>query len=96
MKGLMMNVDTLSRPELLTFLSILEGELEAQDTVIHTLRASHRDSFVQERYGQYDLSDPFLALQRDSQTMDDWSPPDRSRAQSHPRAARRGLTRRPS
>ncbi|KAK6303862.1 hypothetical protein J4Q44_G00263160 [Coregonus suidteri] len=76
MKGVMMNMETLSRPELLKLLSILEGELEAQDTVIHTLRAQHRDSFVQERYSQYDLSDPFLALQRDSQTMDDWSPSD--------------------
>ncbi|XP_068194194.1 CTTNBP2 N-terminal like b [Antennarius striatus] len=63
-----MNVEALSRAELLTFLSILEGELEAQDTVIHALRAQHRDAFVQERYGQYDLSDPFLALQRDSES----------------------------
>lgn len=30
-------------------------------------QAQHRDTFVQERYGQYDLSDPFLALQRDSE-----------------------------
>ncbi|KAM7404824.1 hypothetical protein PAMP_012135 [Pampus punctatissimus] len=30
--------------------------------------AQHRDAFVQERYGQYDLSDPFLALQRDSES----------------------------
>lgn len=29
-------------------------------------QAQHRDAFVQERYGQYNLSDPFLALQRDS------------------------------
>ncbi|KAI3357675.1 hypothetical protein L3Q82_016083, partial [Scortum barcoo] len=63
-----MNVEALSRAELLTLLSILEGELEAQDVVIHALRAQQRDSFVQERYGQYDLSDPFLALQRDSET----------------------------
>ncbi|XP_010874212.2 CTTNBP2 N-terminal-like protein isoform X2 [Esox lucius] len=83
----MMNVETLSRPELLTLLSILEGELEAQDTVIHTLRAHHRDSFLQERYGQYDLSDPFLALQRDSQAMDDWSPSNHSDTQSHPRGS---------
>lgn len=62
-----MNVEALSRAELLTLLSILEGELEAQDVVIHALRAQHRDAFVQERYGQYDLSDPFLALQRDSE-----------------------------
>lgn len=35
-----MNVEALSRAELLTFLSILEGELEAQDVVIHALRVS--------------------------------------------------------
>ncbi|KAM6977048.1 CTTNBP2 N-terminal like b [Aplochiton taeniatus] len=70
MKEETMNVDTLSRPELLTLLSILEGELEAQDVVVHAIRAQHRDSFVQERYGQYDLSDPFLALQRDSEGVE--------------------------
>ncbi|KAM7411791.1 hypothetical protein PAMA_021659 [Pampus argenteus] len=68
MKKEKMNVEALSRAELLTLLSILEGELEAQDVVIHALRAQHRDAFVQERYGQYDLSDPFLALQRDSES----------------------------
>ncbi|KAM6983071.1 CTTNBP2 N-terminal like b [Tautogolabrus adspersus] len=68
MKDEKMNVEALSRAELLTLLSILEGELEAQDVVIHALRAEHRDAFVQERYGQYDLSDPFLALQRDSES----------------------------
>ncbi|XP_062396744.1 CTTNBP2 N-terminal like b isoform X2 [Sardina pilchardus] len=62
-----MNVDSLSKPELLMLLSVLEGELEAQDLVIHTLRSQHRDGFVQERYGLYDLSDPFMALQRDSE-----------------------------
>ncbi|KAK2851485.1 hypothetical protein Q5P01_007761 [Channa striata] len=67
MKEETMNVEALSRAELLTLLSVLEGELEAQDVVIHALRAQHRDAFVQERYGQYDLSDPFLALQRDSE-----------------------------
>uniref|UniRef100_UPI0037E92ECA CTTNBP2 N-terminal like b n=1 Tax=Semicossyphus pulcher TaxID=241346 RepID=UPI0037E92ECA len=70
MKDEKMNVEALSRAELLTLLSILEGELEAQDVVIHALRAQHRDAFVQERYGQYDLSDPFLALQRDSESED--------------------------
>lgn len=35
-----MNVEVLSRAELLTLLSILEGELEAQDVVIHALRVS--------------------------------------------------------
>ncbi|XP_051805735.1 CTTNBP2 N-terminal-like protein isoform X2 [Acanthochromis polyacanthus] len=32
--------------------------------------AQHRDAFVQERYGQYDLSDPFLALQRDNDSVE--------------------------
>ncbi|XP_029361731.1 CTTNBP2 N-terminal-like protein [Echeneis naucrates] len=70
MKKEKMNVEALSRAELLTLLSILEGELEAQDVVIHTLRAQHRDTFIQERYGQYDLSDPFLALQRDNEAVE--------------------------
>ncbi|XP_061836258.1 CTTNBP2 N-terminal like b [Nerophis lumbriciformis] len=65
MKEDTMNVEALSRAELLTLLSILEGELEAQEVVIHAFRAQHKDAFIQERYGQYDLSDPFLALQRD-------------------------------
>lgn len=33
-----MNVDSLSKEELLMFLSVLEAELEAQDRVIHTFR----------------------------------------------------------
>ncbi|CAL8258784.1 CTTNBP2 N-terminal like b [Gadus morhua] len=78
MKEEMMNVEALSRAELLTLLSILEGELEAQDVVVHALRAQHRDSFIQERYGQYDLSDPFLALQRDNEGVE------RQEAQTQP------------
>ena len=39
-----MNVETLSRPELLTLLSVLEGELEAQDVVIHALRVSDNNA----------------------------------------------------
>ncbi|KAF6717159.1 CTTNBP2 N-terminal-like protein [Oryzias melastigma] len=70
MKVETMNVDALSRVELLTLLSIMEGELEAQEAVIHALRAQQRDTFVQERYGQYDLSDPFLALQRDNKAAE--------------------------
>ncbi|XP_034393256.1 CTTNBP2 N-terminal-like protein [Cyclopterus lumpus] len=70
MKDEKMNVEALSRAELLTLLSVLEGELEAQDVVIHALRAQQRDAFVQERYGEYDLSDPFLALQRDSESSE--------------------------
>lgn len=38
LQGSRMNVETLSKAELLMLLSILEGELEAQDVVIHTLR----------------------------------------------------------
>ncbi|TRY60093.1 hypothetical protein DNTS_012002 [Danionella cerebrum] len=68
-QGTRMNVETLSKAELLMLLSILEGELEAQDVVIHTLREQQRDTFVQQRYGQYDLSDPFIALLRDSELV---------------------------
>ncbi|XP_057212694.1 CTTNBP2 N-terminal like b [Triplophysa rosa] len=67
MKGSRMNVETLDKAELLMLLSILEGELEAQDVVIHTLRAQQKEAFVQERYGLYDLRDPFVALLRDSE-----------------------------
>lgn len=67
MKGSRMNVETLSKAELLMLLSILKGELEARDVVIHTLRAQQKEAFVQERYGQYDLRDPFVALLRDSE-----------------------------
>ena len=42
-------------------------------------QAQHRDSFIQERYGQYDLSDPFLALQRDNEGAE------RQEAQTQPR-----------
>ncbi|XP_067855632.1 cortactin-binding protein 2 isoform X1 [Heptranchias perlo] len=59
------DMDNLSKPELLTLLSILEGELEARDLVIEALRSRRKDVFMQERYGRFNLSDPFLALQRD-------------------------------
>uniref|UniRef100_A0A4W4HPB8 Cortactin-binding protein-2 N-terminal domain-containing protein n=1 Tax=Electrophorus electricus TaxID=8005 RepID=A0A4W4HPB8_ELEEL len=65
----MLNVDTLSKQDLLMLFSVLEGELEARDLVIQALRAQRRDAYVWERYGRYDLSDPFLALQRDGEVL---------------------------
>uniref|UniRef100_A0A8C4PAA8 Cortactin-binding protein 2 n=1 Tax=Dromaius novaehollandiae TaxID=8790 RepID=A0A8C4PAA8_DRONO len=59
------DVDNLSKPELHMLLSIMEGELEARDLVIEALRARRKEVFIQERYGRFNLSDPFLALQRD-------------------------------
>lgn len=64
-----LNMDRLSKPELLMLFSVLEGELEARDLVIEALKAQRKDLFVQERYGRYNVSDPFLALQRDSETV---------------------------
>lgn len=64
-----LNVEALSKKELLLLFSVLEGELEARDFVIQALRAQHRDSYMWERYGKYSLSDPFLALQRDSEVL---------------------------
>nr|XP_056701985.1 cortactin-binding protein 2 isoform X1 [Euleptes europaea] len=59
------DVDSLSKPELRMLLSVLEGELEARDLVIEALKARRKEVFIQERYGRFNLSDPFLALQRD-------------------------------
>ncbi|XP_018102096.1 CTTNBP2 N-terminal-like protein isoform X1 [Xenopus laevis] len=64
-----MNLEKLSKPELLTLLSILEGELEARDLVIEAIKAKHKDRFIAERYGKYNISDPLLALQRDYETL---------------------------
>ncbi|XP_029804407.1 CTTNBP2 N-terminal-like protein isoform X1 [Suricata suricatta] len=64
-----MNLEKLSKPELLTLFSILEGELEARDLVIEALKAQHRDTFIEERYGKYNISDPLMALQRDFETL---------------------------
>ncbi|XP_010891377.2 CTTNBP2 N-terminal-like protein isoform X2 [Esox lucius] len=62
-------MESLSKSELLMLFSVLEGELEARDVVIEALRAQCRDSYVEVRYGKYNLSDPFLALQRDSEAL---------------------------
>ncbi|XP_076769783.1 cortactin-binding protein 2 isoform X2 [Arvicanthis niloticus] len=59
------DVDTLSKSELRLLLSVMEGELEARDLVIEALRARRKEVFIQERYGRFNLNDPFLALQRD-------------------------------
>ncbi|XP_044303137.1 CTTNBP2 N-terminal-like protein [Varanus komodoensis] len=64
-----MNLEKLSKPELLTLFSILEGELEARDLVIEALKAQHRDTFIEERYGKYNISDPLMALQRDYEAL---------------------------
>ncbi|KAM4701483.1 CTTNBP2 N-terminal-like protein isoform 2-T2 [Discoglossus pictus] len=64
-----MNLEKLSKPELLTLLSILEGELEARDLVIEAIKAQHKERFIEERYGKYNISDPMLALQRDYETL---------------------------
>ncbi|XP_069094767.1 CTTNBP2 N-terminal-like protein [Pleurodeles waltl] len=64
-----MNLEKLSKPELLMLFSVLEGELEARDVVIEALKAQQKDSFLEERYGKYNISDPLLALQRDYETL---------------------------
>ncbi|KAM9859516.1 CTTNBP2 N-terminal-like protein [Aulostomus maculatus] len=64
-----LNMESLTKPELLMLFSILEGELEARDLVIDALKAQRKELFIQERYGRYNLSDPFLALQRDREAM---------------------------
>ncbi|XP_060899266.1 CTTNBP2 N-terminal-like protein [Labrus mixtus] len=64
-----LNMDSLTKPELLMLFSILEGELEARDVVIDALKAQHKELYIQERYSRYNLSDPFLALQRDTEAV---------------------------
>ncbi|XP_034388898.1 LOW QUALITY PROTEIN: CTTNBP2 N-terminal-like protein [Cyclopterus lumpus] len=73
-EGLMkskLNMESLTKPELLMLFSILEGELEARDMVIDALKAQRKELFIQERYSRYNLSDPFQALQRDSEAVGD-------------------------
>lgn len=37
--------------------------------VLSRSQAQHRDTFIEERYGKYNISDPLMALQRDSETL---------------------------
>ncbi|XP_046882459.1 CTTNBP2 N-terminal-like protein [Hypomesus transpacificus] len=80
MKECKLSMETLSRAELLSLLCVLEGELQARDQALQalrvspqptfpSLRAQRRDLYLQERYGMYSLSDPFLALQRDGEAV---------------------------
>ncbi|XP_073707839.1 CTTNBP2 N-terminal-like protein [Garra rufa] len=64
-----LNVEALSKRDVLLLFSVLEGELEARDFVIQALKSQCRDSYMLERYGKYNLSDPFLALQRDGEVL---------------------------
>ncbi|NWW75033.1 CT2NL protein, partial [Climacteris rufus] len=36
---------------------------------VSVLQAQHRDTFIEERYGKYNISDPLMALQRDFETL---------------------------
>uniref|UniRef100_A0A914WVV1 Cortactin-binding protein-2 N-terminal domain-containing protein n=1 Tax=Plectus sambesii TaxID=2011161 RepID=A0A914WVV1_9BILA len=59
----------LSRSDLIRLLSYLEGELQARDIVIATLRAEKAKQLLyQAKYGRLGLNDPLAALQRDSET----------------------------
>ncbi|XP_038604799.1 CTTNBP2 N-terminal-like protein isoform X1 [Tachyglossus aculeatus] len=79
-----MNLEKLSKQELLTLFSILEGELEARDLVIEALKAQHRDTFIEERYGKYNISDPLMALQRDFETLKEENHGDKQPVSTNP------------
>lgn len=36
---------------------------------VFLFQAQHRDTFIEERYGKYNISDPLMALQRDFETL---------------------------
>lgn len=48
-----MNLEKLSKPELLTLFSILEGELEARDLVIEALKVGFKYQDKQQTWQQY-------------------------------------------
>lgn len=52
-------MDNLSKPELLTLLSIMEGELEARDLVIEALRVSPENTHAHTLL--YSLAKPLLS-----------------------------------
>ncbi|CAH1785168.1 unnamed protein product [Owenia fusiformis] len=57
----------LNKNDMLRLLSYLEGELQARDVAIAALKADKAKYLLyQAKYGRFGLSDPFLALQRDS------------------------------
>jgi len=57
----------LNKTDLLKLLTYLEGELQAREIVIATLKAERvKQLLYQAKYGQFSLNDPFAALQRDS------------------------------
>ncbi|CAC5414143.1 CTTNBP2 N-terminal-like protein [Mytilus coruscus] len=62
----------LSKNELLKLLSYLEGELQAREVVIATLRSEKAKQLIyQAKYGKVNTTDPFLALQRDTDRLND-------------------------
>ncbi|XP_061187409.1 cortactin-binding protein 2-like isoform X2 [Saccostrea echinata] len=62
----------LNKADLLRLLSYLEGELQARDIVIATMKAEKAKQLLyQAKYGRFGLGDPFSALQRDSDNLKD-------------------------
>ncbi|CAI9590103.1 unnamed protein product [Staurois parvus] len=48
---------------------MLNGQAEHQFLLVDLFQAQHKDRFIEERYGKYNISDPLLALQRDYETL---------------------------
>nr|XP_022297732.1 cortactin-binding protein 2-like isoform X2 [Crassostrea virginica] len=62
----------LNKADLLRLLSYLEGELQARDIAIATMKAEKAKQLLyQAKYGRFGLGDPFSALQRDSDNLKD-------------------------
>ncbi|BFZ08487.1 hypothetical protein BsWGS_11526 [Bradybaena similaris] len=61
-----------SKSDLLRLLSYFEGELQARDVAIATLKAEKAKQLLyQAKYGRFGLGDPFIALQRDADCKND-------------------------